>query len=167
MRFCELGTSIETVEYGLSLIDIQKSCREANIDFGEFPLDSVLELLVRSHFMSKEGAKYTVRIRDCIERMFCDSALQWIGTMYGRDARKVVALLLQGNYLEPNVIAKKCVMDNKETKRIIYLLMADGILQIQDISPSGTFVQAKYSIYLFRADKFQLAQLFKKRTLLG
>merc|ERR1712130_114605 len=167
LRFCELGTSIETVEYGVSLIDIQKSCREANIDFADFPLDSVLELLVRSHFMSKDGAKFTVRIRDCIERMFVDSALQWIGTMYGRDARKVVALLLQGNYLEPKVIAKKCVMDNKETKRIIYLLMADGILQIQDISPSGTFVQAKYSIYLFRSDKLQLAQLFKKRTLLA
>ena len=58
-------------------------------------------------------------------------------------------------------------MDEKETKKIIYRLMGDGILQIQDISPTGSFVQSKYSIYLFRADKLQLANLFKKKSLLG
>lgn len=69
--------------------------------------------------------------------------------------------------MEPRIIAKKCVMDDRDAKKIIYRLMADGILQIQDISPTGNFVQAKYSIYLFRADKLQLAHLFKKKSLLG
>ena len=90
-----------------------------------------------------------------------------MSTKYGNDSRKVVALLLQGNYLEPGIIAKKCVLDDRDCKRIIYRLMADSLLQIQDISPAGNFVQAKYSIYLFRADKYQCATLMKKKSLFG
>ena len=93
--------------------------------------------------------------------------MHWIGTKYGRDARKIVALLIKGNYMEPKMIAKKCVMDEKEAKKMIYRLLADGILQIQDISATGNLSQAKYSIYLFHSDQLQLGKLFRKKNLLG
>ena len=73
LRCCELGTSYETVEYPITIIDITKSCKEAKIDFSESSLDSTLDLLVRSGFFRKDGGSYTVRIRDIIERMTTDS----------------------------------------------------------------------------------------------
>ena len=69
--------------------------------------------------------------------------------------------------MEPKMIAKKCVMDEKEAKKMIYRLLADGILQIQDISATGNLSQAKYSIYLFHSDQLQLGKLFRKKNLLG
>ena len=75
LRFCELGTSCHTVQYPISLMDIKKSCEEANIDFSECSLESILDLLIRSDFLSKDGGTYTVRIRDVIERMTIDSGI--------------------------------------------------------------------------------------------
>merc|ERR1711937_161622 len=167
LRFCELDSNAESVESKITLMDIRKSCNEADIDFSGFPLETVLDLLVKAEFMNKDGGSFTVRVRHTIEKMMIESILHWIGTKYGRDARKIVALLIKGNYMEPKMIAKKCVMDEKEAKKMIYRLLADGILQIQDISATGNLSQAKYSIYLFHSDQLQLGKLFRKKNLLA
>ena len=55
-------------------MDIRKSCNEADIDFSGFPLETVLDLLVRAEFMDKDGGSFTVRVRHTIEKMMIESS---------------------------------------------------------------------------------------------
>ena len=55
-------------------MDIRKSCNEADIDFSGFPLETVLDLLVKAEFMNKDGGSYTVRVRHTIEKMMIESS---------------------------------------------------------------------------------------------
>ena len=55
-------------------MDIRKSCNEADIDFSGFPLETVLDLLVKAEFMNKDGGSFTVRVRHTIEKMMIESS---------------------------------------------------------------------------------------------
>ena len=58
----------------ITLMDIRKSCNEADIDFSGFPLETVLDLLVKAEFMNKDGGSFTVRVRHTIEKMMIESS---------------------------------------------------------------------------------------------
>merc|ERR1719220_268942 len=75
LRFCELESNSESVESKITLMDIRKSCAEADIDFSGYPVEAVLDLLVRAEFMSKDGGSFTVRVRHIIEKMMKETIL--------------------------------------------------------------------------------------------
>ena len=41
-------------------------------------------------------------------------------TKYGNEARKILCLLQNGEYYEPHVIARLCLLDEKDAKRVLY-----------------------------------------------
>ena len=85
------------------------------------PFELVLQLLVRAEYLTKSpDGQYKIQMRRAIKRCFRQSALQWIATKYGVEARKILHLLQNEQYYEPATIAKKCLIDDKEAKRVIY-----------------------------------------------
>ena len=85
------------------------------------PFDLVLQLLVRAEYLTKSpDGQYKIQMRRVIKRCFRQSSLQWIATKYGVEARKILHLLQNEQYYEPATIAKKCLIDDKEAKRVIY-----------------------------------------------
>jgi hypothetical protein len=73
LRFCELGSNCFSVRHPITIMDIKRSCEEAKIDFEGNTLENVLDILERNYFLSKDGATYTVKIREIIEKMMLDS----------------------------------------------------------------------------------------------
>ena len=63
---------------------------------------------------------YSIEIQDVISRCFKNLCLQWILTKYGNEARKVMSLLQDDKYYETSYIAKKCLIDEKDAKGVIY-----------------------------------------------
>ena len=108
----------------------------------------------------------SVLIFDQVERMVQQVVLQWIAAKYGTDARKIMALLFEGNYLEPKNVAKKCVMDEKDANQILYRLMNDGLASFQDMTPAGNFFPY-YCTYLFNCNKVKVIQHARKAALNG
>ena len=58
------------------------------------------------------------------------------------------------------------MIDDKEAKRVIYRLVTDSIIKIQDMPRPGTnHYHAQHSVYLFHADFTQIAKITRKRVL--
>lgn len=116
------STKLTVAEYTVSYQQILAACREAQLVFPpEMPFDVVLGLLVRSEYLNKSpDGSYKIMMRSVIKRCFRQSTLQWICTKYGVEARKILHLLQNGQYYEPATIAKKCLIDDKEAKRVVY-----------------------------------------------
>jgi len=164
LRVSEHGSDIRTTEFNVSYTDILQSCVESSINFDSMSFESTLSLLVKNDYLGKSNeGLYTIKMRKIITRCYKNSVLQWIMTKYGNEARKILCLLQDGQYYEPHVIAKQCLLAEKDAKRIVYRLMSDGIVRIQDIPRPGSNFTAQYSVYLFHADFLQIAHHIRKR----
>jgi hypothetical protein len=122
LRVSEDATVDLPIEHPISYIDIRRACDEASMDFNNgMNFDATLAILVSGAYLNKthEGL-YSINIRQIISRCFKNSVLQWIMTKYGVEARKVVALLQDQQYYEPHIVAKKCLIDEKVARRVIY-----------------------------------------------
>ena len=137
------------IEHPISYIDIRRACDEASMDFNNgMNFDATLAILVSGSYLNKtheetrfkfftnfkfvitkfcyyqsehkQKGLYSINIRQIISRCFKNSVLQWIMTKYGVEARKVVALLQDQQYYEPHIVAKKCLIDEKVARRVIY-----------------------------------------------
>ena len=83
--------------------------------------DHTLSLLVKNDYLGKSNeGLYTIKMRKIITRCYKNSVLQWIMTKYGNEARKILCLLQNGEYYEPHVIARLCLLDEKDAKRVLY-----------------------------------------------
>lgn len=164
LRVSEHGSDIKTTEFNVSYTDILQSCVESSINFDSMSFDHTLSLLVKNDYLRKNNeGLYTIKMRKIITRCYKNSVLQWIMTKYGNEARKILYLLQNGEYYEPHVIARLCLLDEKDAKRVLYRLMSDGIVRIQDIPRPGSNFTAQYSVYLFHADFRQIAHSIRKR----
>jgi len=164
LRVSEHGSNIKTTEFNVSYTDILQSCVESSINFDSMSFDHTLSLLVKNDYLGKSNeGLYTIKMRKIITRCYKNSVLQWIMTKYGNEARKILCLLQDGQYYEPHVIARLCLLDEKDAKRVLYRLMSDGIVRIQDIPRPGSNFTAQFSVYLFHADFRQIAHSIRKR----
>ena len=93
--------------------------------------DHTLSLLVKNDYLGKSNeGLYTIRMRKIITRCYKNSVLQWIMTKYGNEARKILCLLQNGEYYEPHVIARLCLLDEKDAKRVLYRMVSNSTVKI-------------------------------------
>ena len=135
LRVSEHGSDIKTTEFNVSYTDILQSCVESSINFDSMSFDHTLSLLVKNEYLGKSNeGLYTIKMRKIITRCYKNSVLQWIMTKYGNEARKILCLLQNGEYFEPHVIARLCLLDEKDAKRVLYRVVPNFI----SFSPSRT-----------------------------
>jgi transcription initiation factor IIE alpha subunit len=116
--------------------------------------------------LEKDGSIYKVLLFKMVEKMVQQCVLQWISTKYGMDARKIMALLFEGNYFEPKNVAKKCVMDEKDANQVLYRLMNDGLVSFQDMTPAGNYFPY-YCTYLYTCNKVTVVHHARKAAMNG
>jgi len=163
LRLQEHTRGVLSYHYNVTLSEITRLCTEYGNE-AEIGLEGKLDLLIRFQMLEKDGSIYTVLLFKMVEKMVQQCVLQWISTKYGMDARKIMALLFEGNYFEPKNVAKKCVMDEKDANQVLYRLMNDGLVSFQDMTPAGNYFPY-YCTYLYTCNKVTVVHHARKAAM--
>jgi hypothetical protein len=86
---------------------------------------------------------------------------------YGERGLRAFNLLLQRGYLEQRQVAEQCLSPLREARELLYRMLRDGVLQLQDVPRSADRTAPSRSAYLFGADPRRAADRLGQDTLLA
>jgi hypothetical protein len=86
---------------------------------------------------------------------------------YGERGLRAFNLLLQRGFLEQRQVAEQCLSPLREARELLYRMLRDGALQLQDVPRSADRTAPSRSAYLFGADPRRAADRLGQDVLLA
>jgi hypothetical protein len=77
---------------------------------------------------------------------------------YGERGLRAFNLLLQKGFLEQRQVAEQCLAPLREARELLYRMLRDGVLSLQDVPRSADRTAPSRSAYLFGADQRRAAE---------
>lgn len=148
-----------------SVIQIMEGLPD-NLHLQKEELVQYLSLLVEEQFLLKTddagGGSYCVNYKSA-SNLLCQSVLESVVCeRFGSKPLRLFRLLLLKKHLEQKQISDMALIPNKEAKEMLYSLLAENFISLQEIPRSSDYAPSR-TFYLFSVNKNQVARVVLQR----
>jgi len=118
-------------------------------------------------FLSKTdesgGGKYRVDLKRCVDMLSQHTVESVVRERLGGKACRIFRILILKKNLEQKQIEELAMIPFKETKELLYKLLQERLISLQEVSKSGDFTPSR-TFYLFSVDFPLVARLLLNRS---